>query len=348
MRIAKLYSFNDIRIEDIPVPQVGPRDALIKTSACGICSGDVMPWYIEKKAPLVLGHEPAGEIVELGNELSAISHQPSAFKTGDRAFVHHHAPCLKCRYCKRGDYVQCGTWRNTRIIPGGISEYILIPEINLRNDTLKLPDDVTFEDGTLIEPAACVVKSLRRANIKKGDTVLVIGLGVMGQMHILLAREFGAGVALGADMVKFRLDKALEFGADGVIDVSSEDLIEGLKRLTDGKKADIVIVGPNSAAVMRLGLQAVSKGGTVMLFTPAKPNESLSIDPNYIYFNDINIVTSYSCGPDDTKMALEFISKGIVSGEKLITHRFGIEDTERAFTITLQAAGSLKSIIVFK
>lgn len=255
---------------------------------------------------------------------------------------------MECRCCKRGDYVQCETWRSTKIIPGGISEYILVPEINLRNDTLLLPDNLSYEDGTLIEPAACVVKSLTRANIKKDDTVLVIGLGVMGQMHILLAKEFGAGMVIGADMVKFRLDKALEFGADAVIDVSGDILLEKLKDLTNGFMADKVIVGPNSAEAMLQGLQAVSKGGTVMFFTPAKPDESLSIDPNYIYFNDISIVTSYSCGPDDTKMALEYVSKGIVTAEKLITHRFGIEDTARAFTITSQASGSLKSIIVFK
>jgi L-iditol 2-dehydrogenase len=156
MKVAKLYSFNDIRIEDMPVPKIGHGDALMKTKASGICSGDVMPWYIEKKAPLVLGHEPAGEIVELGNKVKS-------FKVGDKVFTHHHAPCLTCRYCRRGDYVQCETWKNTKIIPGGISEYILIPEINLNNDTLKLPEHVSFEDGTLVEPTACVVKGLKRA-----------------------------------------------------------------------------------------------------------------------------------------------------------------------------------------
>src|SRR4030043_1889569 len=155
MKVAKLYSFNDIRIEDIPVPKIGPGDALLKTRASGICSGDVMPWYIEKKAPLVLGHEPSGEIVEVGKNVKSLM-------AGDRVFVHHHAPCLECRHCRRGDHVQCETWKNTKIIPGGISEYILIPEINLRNDTLKLPDNVSFEDGTLIEPTACVIKGLKR------------------------------------------------------------------------------------------------------------------------------------------------------------------------------------------
>src|SRR4030042_2529306 len=244
MKVARLYSFHDIRIEDMPVPEIGPGDALLKTRASGICSGDVMPWYIENKAPLVFGHEPSGEIVEVGKNVKS-------FTPGDRVFVHHHAPCLTCRYCRRGDHVQCETWKNTKIIPGGISEYILIPEINLKNDTLKLPEDVSFEDGTLVEPTACVLKGLKRAGLRfrkefinetkflsfhgltgesrktldarlslspqevsgetsgmtnkdvrcdvTGDgiskdvslsdrTVLVIGLGVMGQLNILVSR----------------------------------------------------------------------------------------------------------------------------------------------------------------
>lgn len=342
MKVAKLYSFNDIRIEDLPTPEIGPRDALIRTRACGICSGDVMPWYIERKAPLVLGHEPVGEIVELGRGSNNLS-----FAVGDRVFVHHHAPCLNCRYCNRGDYVQCKTWKETRIIPGGISEFILIPEINLRNDTLILPESVSFEDGTLIEPTACVIKSLKRAGIKEGDTVLVIGLGVMGQIHMLLARLFGADRVIGADMVGFRLRKAIEFGADQVIDVRSEDIVESVMDYTEGKGAEIVIVGPNSLEAMIRGLKTVSKGGSLVLFTPAKPGEIIHIDPNEIYFKDIKIIPSYSCGPEDTKEALRLIEKGIIRADQLVTHRFPIEDTERAFRITAEAKESLKCIIIF-
>lgn len=350
MKVAKLYRFNDIRIEEVPVPEIGPRDALVKIKACGICSGDVMPWYIEKKAPLVLGHEPVGEIIELGKELiEPTRHTLNAtrFNIGDRVFVHHHAPCMECRYCSKGDYVQCKTWRNTGIVPGGISEYILVPEINLRNDTLLLNEAISYEDGTLVEPAACVVKSLKRASVRKGDTLLVIGLGVMGLMHVLLAGEFGAGTVIGADMLPFRLKKALEFGADHVIDVSKEDLSGKVRALTDGFMADIVVVGPNSAEAMHQGIGAVSRGGRVVLFTPAKPGEMLQLDPNSLYFRDITIVTSYSCGPSDTAEALGLIEKGVVTAGKLVTHRFPLEKTAEAFTLTSQAGDSLKSVIVF-
>jgi L-iditol 2-dehydrogenase len=341
MKVAKLYSFHDIRVEDVPIPRIGPRDALLKTKACGICSGDVMQWYIEQKAPLVLGHEPAGEIVEVGKEVTS-------FKAGDRVFTHHHAPCFTCRHCRRRDYVQCETWKNTKIEPGGISEYILIPEINLENDTLNLPDDLSFEDGTFIEPSACVVKALKRSKIRHGDTVLVIGLGVMGQLHVLLARKYGDEKIIGADMVPFRLNKAKKFGADEVIDVSKDDLINTLKDLTDGTMADVVIVGPNSSETMKQGLSAAGAGGKVVLFTPAKPGEQLTINPNDLYFKDINIITSYSCGPTDTADALDIIAEGTIRAEELITHRFPIEETAEAFRLTAEARDSLKSVILFE
>jgi L-iditol 2-dehydrogenase len=340
MKVARLYSFDDIRIEDDAVPEVGPGEALLRTRACGICSGDVMPWYIEKKAPLVLGHEPSGEIVEVGKEVTSVA-------KGDRVFVHHHAPCFVCKYCRRGDYVQCETWRSSRIIPGGVSEYVLIPSVNLENDTLSLSGGMSFEDGALIEPAACVVKGLKRAAVRRGDTVLVIGLGVMGIMNVAIARHFGAGRVIGADMVKFRLEKAIEAGADDVIDVSARDLAEALGEITKGEMAELVIVGPNSAEVMMRGMRCVRPGGQVLFFTPAKPGEKLLVDPNHLYFNDINIITSYSCGPADTADALELIEKGVISAARIVTHRFPVEKTGEAFRLTAAAGDSLKCMIVF-
>jgi L-iditol 2-dehydrogenase len=340
MKVAKLYSYNDIRIEEVPVPQPGPYDALVKTRACGICSGDVMPWYIEKKAPLVLGHEPSGEIVETGNRVSS-------FRKGDRVFVHHHAPCLACKFCRRGDHVQCPKWKTSGITPGGISEYILVPSINLENDTIALSDKMSFEDGTLIEPTACVVKGLKRSGIRNGDTVLIIGLGVMGMLNLAVAREYGAGRIIAADMVKFRLDRAIGFGADAIIDVSQQGLYAALQDITAGELAELVIVGPNSAEVMMQGLKCVRPGGQALLFTPAKPGETLMIDPNYIYFNDINIITSYSCGPADTAAAYKLIENKAVPADRIITHRFPIERTAEAFRLTAAAGDSLKSLVVF-
>lgn len=340
MRVARLYGYNDIRIEEAPVPRVGPRDALMKTAASGICSGDVMKWYIEKKAPLVLGHEPAGEIVEVGAGVTS-------FSPGDRVFTHHHAPCLKCRYCRRGDYVQCDTWKRTAIVPGGISEYILIPGTNLENDTLRLPDGLSFEDGTLVEPLACVVKGLKRAGMREGDVALVIGLGAMGVLNLLALRRYGAGRVICADMVPYRLQKAEELGADDVIDVSRARLSEALGELTGGGMADLVVVGPNSASALAEGISCAGPGGTVLMFTPVRPGETLVVEPNKLYFKDISIVTSYSCGPDDTEEALELIEGGAVGAPRVVTHRFPIEKTADAYRLTAEARDSLKCVIVF-
>jgi L-iditol 2-dehydrogenase len=340
MKVAKLYSPDDIRIEEMPVPRPGPREALVRTRASGICSGDVMPWYITRKAPLVLGHEPSGEIAELGSEVKD-------FSVGDRVFVHHHAPCLRCRYCKRGDHVQCATWRGTNIVPAGIAEYFLAPEVNLSNDTLKLPHPVSFEDGTLIEPLACVLKGLRRAGARAGDTVLVIGLGAMGVLNIMALRHLGAERIIGADMIPFRLEKALELGADDVIDVSKKETVAAIRDLTEGEMADRVVVGPNSIRALAQGISSAGPGGTVLMFTPMKPGETLTIDPNELYFKDINLVTSYSSGPEDTREALKMIEEGVVRASQVVTHRFPIEETEKAYRLTSEAFESLKCLIVF-
>ncbi|TNF56022.1 sorbitol dehydrogenase [bacterium] len=338
MKVAKLYNFHDIRIEDMPVPEPGNGDVLVRVKACGICSGDVMPWYIEKKAPLVIGHEPSGIIVKKGESVKT-------FQQGDRIFFHHHAPCFNCNYCKKGDYVQCSTWRDSRIHPGGLSEFALIPEVNILGDTLLLPDTVSFEQATLVEPVACVVKGLKRAAIRNGDTVLVMGLGVMGQIHIMLARKFGAGKIIGADSVPYRLKKALTFGADTVVDIAQGDLFNAVDKTTGGGMADIVVVGPGTLEAMSQGISCTGRGGKVIFFTPAQPGDILQIQPNALYFKDISIITSYSCGPDDTKAALQFICDDIVNTEALITHRFPLEKTSEAFHLTAETRDSLKVII---
>lgn len=339
MKVAMLYSSSDIRIEDIPVPEIGDGDALVRIRACGICSGDTMPWYIEMKSPLVLGHEPAGDIVRVGKGVSF-------FQPGDRVFIHHHAPCFSCRQCGRGDYVQCSTWKASRIIPGGISEYVLVPETNLKGDTLLIPENLSHDHATLIEPVACVVKGFRRAQVKKGDTVLVMGLGVMGQIHVMLARRFGAGKVVAADSVEYRLACARKFGADAVINITQGSLPDMLGELTDGEMAEIVVVGPNSAEAMSQGIRCAAKGGNILFFTPSLPDEALTLKPNDIYFRDISIITSYSCGPDDTREALGLILDGTIKAEELITHRFPFKKTAEAFALTARARESLKVIVV--
>ena len=338
MKAAKIYDMDDIRIEDLPIPEIGPRDALVKMYRCGICSGDVTPWYIRRKAPIVVGHEPAGIIEALGDEVESLS-------IGDRIFVHHHAPCYRCRHCRRSNFTMCATWKKTHLDPGGIAEYVRVPEINLRYDTLVLPDQVSFDDGTLIEPVACSVKAIEKVNIRPGDVVLIIGLGFMGQLNGMVARHYGAKTIIGADMVPYRLDKALELGMDHVVHVEQEDLTKAVEKLTEGFKADVVIVGPGSVPAMKTGLTCAGKGGTVLFFMSSPEDAVLSFKPFDIYFDEIAIVCSYSCGPNDTRMALDLITSGVITADQVVTHRFPIEETEKGIQVTAAAGDSLKTLI---
>jgi L-iditol 2-dehydrogenase len=339
MKVARLYDYLDVRIEEDPVPCPGPRQALVRARACGICSGDVVPWYIRKKAPLVLGHEPVGEIVEVGAEVTHVS-------PGDRVFVHHHAPCLACRACRRGEFVQCPTWRASRIVPGGMAEYFLVPETNLFADTLILPGHVSDEDGALVEPTACVVKSLNRAGRVADASVLVIGLGVMGQLHVVLARDRGARQIIGADLVPARCAWARALGADTVVDCSSSGLAEEVAAVTDSEGAEIVIVGPATVEALELGLACVAKGGTVVQFMGTPREDRLALSTHDLYFREVRLVPSYSCGPLETREALRLIGAGTVSAQHVVTHRFRLDAANEAYRVAAQDKNALKTLVV--
>ncbi|HYD48916.1 MAG TPA: alcohol dehydrogenase catalytic domain-containing protein [Terriglobales bacterium] len=340
MKVARLYDYLDIRIEEEAVPKPGPRQALVRTRACGICSGDVMPWYIRKKAPLVFGHEPVGEIVEVGDE---VEH----FASGARVFVHHHAPCLDCPLCRRGEFVQCPTWRATQIVPGGMSEYFLVPETNLFADTLAIPDHVGDADAALVEPAACVVKSLNRAGNVRDASVLIIGLGVMGQIHVVLARHLGARQILAADLVAVRCQHAAALGADVVIDATAHDLVEAVLQATAGAGAEIVIVGPAIPEVIEQGLACAAKGGTVIQFMGTPPDTYVRLPTNDLYFREIRYVPSYSCGPSETRTALRHIAAGVLTARQVVTHRFPFAEVAAAYRVAAEDRSAIKTIVTF-
>jgi len=329
MRAAVLYDVDDIRIEQRDIPKIGPGELLIQTRASGICTGDVMGWYVKRKAPLVLGHEPAGVVAQVGASARSPRHD---FNVGDRVFVHHHAPCFHCRACARGDYVQCATWRKTAIDPGGLAEFFRVPAENVA-DTLHLPQDVPFVDGSLVEPLACVMKSIRRSGIRKGETLYVIGLGVMGLMHALIAQSIGAHVA-GTDFLEERRSFAQSLG------------VEAIEPARGFGGADVVICGPGSPEALRDAFAAVAPGGTVVMFTPLEPGVPLTLDPNDLYFRDVKLVTTYSCGPNDTREALDFIARKVVTAQRLGAVFYPLHEAAQAYA-ALRASRILKPIVTF-
>lgn len=340
MKVARLYDFLDIRIEEQAVPAIGAGEALVRARACGICSGDVVPWYIRKKAPLVFGHEPVGEIVAIGPEVEA-------FRPGQRVFVHHHAPCFRCRACARGEFVQCPTWKKSHIDPGGMAEFFRVPAINLGGDTLPLPDAVSDADGTLVEPLACVVKSFDRAGSVDGASVLIIGLGVMGLLHVLMARHLGARQVLAADLVASRCARAARLGAHTVIDASIGDLTAQVRDHTDGEGAEVVIVGPATVAAIEQGLACAARGATVVQFMGTEPGATLPLPTFDFYFKELRLVPSYSCGPVETRRALDLINTGVVGARHVVTHRFPLAQAAEAYRVAAVDKSAIKTLVTF-
>jgi L-iditol 2-dehydrogenase len=241
--------------------------------------------------------------------------------------------------------VLCPTWKKSHLDPGGMAEYVRVPQENLA-DTLRLPEGVSCEDGTLVEPAACSIKGIRRAGVQPGETVLITGMGTMGMLNLLVARAFGAARVIVADLNPWRLEKALHLGADAAIDVSRHGLVEGVKELTGGEMAHRVIVGPGTPQAMADGIRACARGGTVLFFTPTPPGVLLQLEPHYLYFNEIDLRCSYSCGPFDTRDALDLIARGVIRARDLVTHRFPLAQAGEAFRLTARGGESLKALVV--
>ncbi len=340
MRAARYYSSTDIRIEEVPVPQIGDGEILVRVRKAGVCGSDLADWYMQPRAPTFFGHEPAGEVVEKGRGTIG-------FEVGDRVFVHHHVPCFVCHHCIRGHYTMCDTYKKTGIHPGGFAEYIRVPALNLQRDTLKLPENVSDEEATLIEPLACGIKGMKRLDMHPGDTVAVLGAGFAGIAHILLARLFGAGKVFIIDRVAYRLNRALELGADFAIDYTRENVRAGIEARNEGRGADIVVLATDSLEALKQGLDIAGKGSTVYLFAPYQPGQMVPVDLHRFFFEEVLLVATYSSSHIDTRTALSMIETGALQVKELITHRWPLDQIGQAIDMARQAQESLKIVITF-
>lgn len=338
MRVAMYYNNKDIRIEEIPVPGIGPGELLIRIEASGICGSDVMEWYRIKRAPLVLGHEIAGEVVEVGEGVDR-------YKKGDRVVASHHVPCNTCRYCLSGHFTVCDTLRRTNFDPGGFAEYVRLPSINVDRGVYLIPDEVSFEDATFTEPLACVIRAQKIAKPRPGETVLVIGSGIAGLLHIQLACAMGAGRVIATDISETRLHAARAFGADAVIH-AGQDIQTEVCKVNDGWLADKVFVCTGARSANLQGLESIERGGTVLFFAPTDLGVTLPLSVNELFFrNDITLTTSYAGSPADHVTAMKLIRAGRLKTKEMITHRLSLSETSIGFQLVAEAQESIKVIV---
>ena len=337
MRVAMYYNNNDVRLEEMPAPKVGRGEILVQVMASGICGSDVLEWYRIKKAPKVLGHEITGAIVEIGEGVTR-------FEVGDRVFVSHHVPCNTCWYCLHGNHTVCDTLHTTNFDPGGFAEYVRAPAINVDRGTFLLPDEVSFEAGAFIEPLACVIRGQRVADLRPGQAVLILGSGISGMLHLMLARAMGAGKVLATDVSPFRLAKAREFGADAAID-AREDVPARVRELNGNRAADLVVVCTGAFRAFEQALQSVDRGGRVLCFATTDPGVELPIPINDFWRNGITVLPSYANSPYDAEVAVQLLRSKRLPVTDMITHRLGLAETGLGFKLVATAQDSLKVIV---
>lgn len=323
MLVAKYYNNNDIRLEDIPTPKIGPGEILVKVHASGICGTDVMEWYRIQKAPRILGHEIAGEIIES---------QSDKYQPGQRVFVSHHVPCNNCKYCRAGNHTACDTLHKGNYDPGGYSEFVRVPKINVDFGVYVLPGQVSPLEGTMIEPLACGVRGLRLINIRPDHTVLILGCGISGILNIQLAKLTGARV-IATDINEYRLQKAKEFGADEVLH-GAQDL---------NLKADRVIVCTGAYAAVEQAFRCVDKAGIILLF--AIPNQDIAIPIPDFWRNELTVTSSYGAAPADLEEALALIANKTINIKDTITQTLPLTQIQAAFKIVAEAKESLKVVL---
>ena len=331
------YNNKDVRLEEIPTPQIGPGELLVKVLASGICGSDVMEWYRIKKAPRVLGHEITGEVVDVGKGVDR-------YKTGDRVFVSHHVPCNTCQYCLNGFHTLCDTLRTTNFDPGGFAEYLRVPRINVDRGVFLLPGEVSFEDGVFIEPLACVLRGQRLARLRPGQSVFVIGSGISGALHIALARASGAGRIIASDISEYRLKAARRFGADETIPAKGVSPAK-IREINQGRLVDLVIVCAGILSAYKQALETVDRGGTVLCFAPLEPGVDLGF-PFFDFWNDgITLLSTYGGSPSDITTAIELTRTQRIPLRQMITHRLPLKEAGLGFQLVTEAKDSIKVII---
>lgn len=337
MKANVFYDINDFRYEDIEDLKVSEDGVLIEMKSCGICGTDIhKAVYKTVPTPIVLGHEVSGVIIKKGEAVKK-------FDIGDRVALAHHAPCMLCWECRHNHHSLCDQYLKTNIHPGGFSEKILVPAVNVERTMLKIPDEMSHDEGSFMEPLACCFRGYS-SKIQPGDSVLILGSGPIGILHTQLAKAFNASLIINTDLVDYRLKMSEKFGAVG-INVAKKDALSTIRELTDGKGADMIIDTAGNRQAMNLGIEAARKGAIINVFAPFVKDNRLEINFDDIFFKELTFVGTYSSSPLDYPRVLKLIQTGVINVKDVITHHFELKNLGKAIELGHNAKDSLKIMI---
>ena len=345
MKVARFYAPGDVRLEDVPEPVAGPKEVKIRVRNCSTCGTDLKIFrngHPNMTPPAVMGHEIAGEVVDVGAEVAG------GWAPGDRVQVIAAVPCGECRQCLRGRMSICENQTSVGYqYPGGFAEYLIVPHEVLKVDGLnRIPDGVGFDEASVAEPLACVLNGQRLAQVGAGDVVVVIGAGPIGCLHVRLARANGAKTVILADLsldrLKLSADRVLP---DAIIDASSQDVIDEVLRLTDGQGADVVITAAAAGQPQEQAQHMTARGGRISFFGGLpKDRPTITVDSNLVHYRELTIVGANGSSPEDNREALRLIASGRVPVKDLITHRIPLDRVLEGFDIV--ASGTAIKVTV--
>jgi L-iditol 2-dehydrogenase len=348
MRAVVYRGINDMRVETVPVPEIGPGELLVKVATCGVCGTDLKKIHTgSHSAPRIFGHEMAGTVVRLGEGMTR-------FRLGDRVVVHHHVPCGECYYCRKQTPAQCKLYKRVGSTAGfepsggGFAEYIRVMDwIASSRGVVPIPDGVPFEQAAFLEPVNTVLKGVKMLNLAADDTVLVIGQGPIGLMHAALASRTGARV-LTSDLYPERHAVAAKFGLHHPIHAGTENVVERVRAETEGRGADAVILAVGGNALIKPAMAAVRCGGKVMLFAQTQYGEA-AFDPGQVCMDEKTLLGSYSSSFRILDEVTDLVFGGYRSGfdlTQLISHRFPLEEAVKAIEVASAPKGDSMKIMI--
>jgi len=344
MRAAVYRGINDVRLETVPVPQIGPSEILLKVHTCGICGTDLKKIASgSHSAPRIFGHETAGTVAAIGENVTK-------FSPGDRVMVFHHIPCGQCFYCKAKTFAQCPRYKKVGCTAGfepsggGFAEYVRVMDWIVECGTVRVPEGTSFEQASFVEPINTCMKGIERMAIQPGETVLTLGQGPIGIMLSALAKRAGARV-ITSDLYIRRLTIAKAFGLDNSIDASKADPVQEARKQTEGRGADAAILAVGANNLIRTAMDAVRPGGRVLLFAQTQHGEA-PFDPAAVCMDEKTLIGSYSASIDLQDESVRFVMNGEMELEDLISHRFPLERAVEALDLAAHPRPDSMKIVI--